>query len=158
MAHNYGELAKLWGLKIGDVVFIDKAGDEFNGHHGVIYDAAENDKGFWTIYIERFDGYRIAKNARYVRRNPYQHVKVEKPKMKTVKMSFGKGLTLNTGNYNSLRLDVLLEIELDGEDNVAAAFQYARAEANVQLETAIMDTDLPEQIKLTHVAQLRKNS
>jgi len=54
--------------------------------------------------------------------------------MKPTKISVSYGKTVNTGNFNSLRLDASLEVELEPGDTASEA--YAKAFAQVKATVA----------------------
>ena len=58
--------------------------------------------------------------------------------MKPTKISVSYGKTVNTGNFNSLRLDAGIEVELEEGDTAGAAYEaaYAAAKAAVAEQIA----------------------
>lgn len=68
-----------------------------------------------------------------------------------------RGLTINTGNYNSMRLEVRVVAELTADENEVIALANLHNIVVDELERQIFDTDVPEPIKLANVAILRKD-
>lgn len=54
--------------------------------------------------------------------------------LKAKKVTVGAGLTVNTGNFNSQRFDVSLELELEDSEKASDAVQKASEQVRGQLE------------------------
>lgn len=68
-----------------------------------------------------------------------------------------RGATINTGNFNSARVDVSMTAELNGDrDETIAAMNLTNIVLD-ELERQIMDMDLLISIRVAQVAILRGN-
>ena len=75
--------------------------------------------------------------------------------IKTITIS--RGATINLGNFESLRLDVQMTGELTSDENEFDAQEKLETYVVDEMERELMDLDIPERIKLAHVAMLRRH-
>ena len=57
--------------------------------------------------------------------------------MKIQTITYARGATINQGNFNSSRFDVSVTVELDAEDNAAAAYDKARAWVSERIKAEV---------------------
>jgi len=75
--------------------------------------------------------------------------------MNITTITITRGLTINLQNYESTRLDVQMtaDVALDA-DQLQATINLHNLVLD-EMERELMDLDIPESIKLSHVAMLR---
>jgi len=70
-------------------------------------------------------------------------------------ITISRGVTINLGNYESLRLDVQMIANVEQGDNDLVRARVLREMVLDELENQLMDLDIAERLKLSHVAMLR---
>ena len=70
-------------------------------------------------------------------------------------ISITRGVTINLGNYESLRLDVQMTAEITPDENETVAVVNLHNIVLDEVERELMDLDVPQSLKLKHVAMLR---
>jgi len=76
--------------------------------------------------------------------------------MQITKITVSRGVTINTGNFNSVRIDVQMEALLEKVEGVKEALPEMTRQVLAEVERQISDLDVVESIKLAHIAQLQK--
>lgn len=102
------------GFKEFDKVEIWDDLNQISNGVGSIYQIAESEKGVFA-YVALMDGFNRKVNIKKLRHYT-QPIKTEGKIMNVSKITISRGLTINTGNFNSMRFDVQMEAELQPQE------------------------------------------